>query len=129
MQGRRWEQAVEFMLLADGYSIIETHARVAGVEIDIIATDRHGEVEWIECKGSYRGTHPGLERDDTVKKLIGVAYHLWHAVHPIDRRPYVCVTSHLPRPNTLGERLVDQAIAVGALAAVRTFGHDKEASR
>lgn len=91
--GEEFERIVERLLQAEGWTIEERHARVAGVEVDFIATDSLGERWWVECKGSWEGRTPGSKRGDTVKKAVGVAWYL--SVLP-DPLPYLLVTSHLP---------------------------------
>ena len=120
-QGREWEQCVESVLTFEGYSIIGRHARIAGMEVDIVAADPAGETIWIECKGSYMSRVPGLIRDDTTKKLVGVAYHIFLSTPVEERRPYVCITSHLPKPGSVGDLMLAQALAIGAIHQVRTI--------
>lgn len=118
-QGKSFEEAVAFVLKAGGWDVIELHAVVAGVEIDIIANDPAGRRWWIECKGSFRGNTPGSRRGDTVKKAVGVAWYL----STLDERcPYMLVTSHLPKPETVGARLLDKAVDVGLFDQVNVVG-------
>lgn len=111
-QGRRFEETVVTLLKMSGWSIIELHARVAGVEIDIVADDVNGVRWWIECKGSWRGKTPGSKRGDTVKKAVGVAAYLKNQQ---DESPckYMLVTSHMPEPNGVGARMLQEALRQG----------------
>lgn len=115
-QGREFEAYVASSLKYEGWRIDQTHAYVAGAEIDLIATDPHGVAWWIECKGSHRGRTPGLKRGDTTKKAVGVAWYL--STLP-DRRPYMLFASHLPSPGSLGERLLTRAREDGLFQDIR----------
>lgn len=121
-QGREFEQVVAFSLRSAGWAIDAVRAVVAGAEIDIVATDPTGQQWWIECKGSYRGKTPGAVRGDTTKKAVAVAAYLAVAVPDDQRRPYKLVTSHLPRPGTLGDRMLRAALEQGWFAAVEVAG-------
>lgn len=128
-QGRNFEQAVESMLVAFGWSIEGvrvTHA--CGVEVDIVAIDP-GKVRWyIECKGSHRGQVPGARRGDTVKKAVGVA---WYLKHHDPGCKYMLVTSHMPRSESVGGRMLDDARRVGlfdaiSVLALSTIAYDED---
>ena len=121
-QGREFEQVVAFGLRSAGWTIDAVRAVVAGAEIDLVATDPAGAQWWIECKGSYRGKTPGAVRGDTTKKAVAVAAYLAVVVPEADRRPYKLITSHLPRPGTLGDRMLRAAREQGWFAAVETAG-------
>lgn len=121
VQGRSFEELVEFMLKAAGWTVTARHAVVEGAEIDLVAIDPHGAEWWIECKGSWRGKQPGSKRGDTVKKAVGVAAYL--ATLPADvRRPYRLVTSHLPNDGTLSARMFRTAREQGWFAAIDVVG-------
>lgn len=118
-QGREFEQAARFLLKAAGWTIVDTNSIVDGIEVDIVAIDPEGNETFVECKGSYRGDQPGLIRSDTLKKAVANAYHLFHGPTP---EPYVIVTSHKPKPNSRGARLLARAVAIGAVADVIVIG-------
>lgn len=118
-QGARFEDAVEFLLRAQGWEIIERHAQVEGVEIDIVAADPAGTRWWIEAKGSWRGSVPGMRRGDTAKKAVAVA---WYLSRLAQRCPYMLVTSHLPTPGTVSARLLDEAVEAGLFDDVLIVG-------
>ncbi len=115
-QGREFEDAVLFLLKAQGWIIIDVRTRPSPEhpEIDIVAEDPDGELWWIECKGSYRPPTPGLQRADTLKKAIGVADDLMilRAEMSADDTPipYMLVTSHFPKPNTLPAHMLGRAL-------------------
>lgn len=118
-QGREYEQAVQFLLLAEGWTINATRAVVAGAEIDIVATDPDGQQWWIECKGSHRGKTPGAKRGDTTKKAVGVAAYLSTLPH---RQPYMLITSHLPKEDSVAGRMLRTAQERGWFTDIRTTG-------
>lgn len=117
-QGAAFEETVVLLLLVEGWAILERHWRepTTDVEIDIVAKDPVGETWWIECKGSWLAKNNGLERTDTLKKAIGSSAVLKHAP---DRRPYMLVTSHLPRAGSAGETWLN---LVDAFDRIRLVG-------
>lgn len=115
-QGKRFEEAVTFLLQIGGWTIVEEHAHVCGCEIDIVADNPAGERWWIECKGSWQGKTPGSKRGDTVKKAVGVAWYL--STLP-ERYPYMLITSHLPNAGTLGELMLLKAKDCGLYDEIR----------
>lgn len=120
-QGRAFEEAVVTWLRIADWDIVERHAKVDGVEVDIVATDPAGVRWWIECKGSWEGParERGGRRGDTVKKAIAVA---WYLHQQPDRCPYMLVASHLPAPQLIGGRMLRAAIDAGLFDDVRTIG-------
>ena len=108
-QGVGFEQAVETLLKIDGWTIDAHRWRhpEVDVEIDFVATDPFGEQWWIECKGSWESDRNGLERTDTLKKAIGSAAIL-RLLH--DRKPYMVITSHMPRLGSSGDRWLQLSI-------------------
>jgi hypothetical protein len=83
--------------------------RDVGVEIDRVATSPSGRVVWFEYKGSVQGSRPGLLRTDTLKKAIANGALLAGVA---DRRPYVVLTSHLPRTGA-GAAMLGTALRLG----------------
>lgn len=118
-QGRQFEDACIFLLKAQGWGIVQQHATVAGVEVDIIADDPTGLRWWIECKGSWRGTVPGMKRGDTAKKAIAVA---WYLRRQPDGCPYLLLTSHLPKESTVAGRMLAEARSAGLFDRVLEVG-------
>lgn len=125
-QGRAFEEAVAHMLSFLDWRIIDTRAKVEGVEVDLIAEDPDGIVWWIECKGSHRGAVPGSRRGDTVKKAVGVAWYL----HQLpERRPYMLITSHLPTSGSVADLMLRKAQSAGLfdkVAVLQLPGYDAE---
>lgn len=116
-QGREFEEAVGFLLKAQGWSIIGVRVRPSPdhPEIDIVAEHPDGELWWIECKGSYRPPTPGLIRADTLKKAIAVADDVLILRSEMSADgdtpiPYMLVTSHFPKAHTLGAAMLARAL-------------------
>lgn len=108
-QGSGFEQAVSVLLQIEGWTIDAHRWRhpEVDVEIDFVATSPQGEQWWIECKGSWESRSNGLERTDTLKKAIGSAAIL----RLLDnRRPYMVITSHMPRLGSSGDRWLQLSI-------------------
>ncbi len=114
-QGAWFEATCRQILEAAGFAVAAVHQRIAdaGVEVDLIGTNRHEISFFFTCKGSYRGRRPGVRRTDTLKKAIAEAY----ALHQQGWGPVVLLTSHLP--NTAGGRTllasVDPAVLFDAI--------------
>jgi hypothetical protein len=93
-QGIWFEDLCRAILIDCGFIIDGQHVEFgdAGVEVDLIATNRHAISFYITCKGSYRGKRPGVQRTDTLKKAIAEA----QALHAQGWGPILLLTSHLP---------------------------------
>jgi hypothetical protein len=122
-QGADFELLTISALQFHGWTVDESHAVIEGVEIDIVATDPTGRQWWIECKGSHRGAVPGARRGDTVKKAVAVAWYL-HSVP--DRRPYMLVVSHMPKPGSVGDRMLTKARSAGLFDHIQSLSFTAE---
>lgn len=119
-QGKHYEAFVAAFLVFRGWKVLsEKPVTMEGGEVDLVAEDPNGTLWWIECKGSYRD-QPGLERTDTVKKAIAVAWFLkrQHA----DRPAYAIYTTNKPRAGSIGARMLSAAIEDGLIDAVVEVG-------
>ncbi|MCI0635550.1 MAG: hypothetical protein L0206_16795 [Actinobacteria bacterium] len=108
-QGAAFEVTVATLLQIEGWQITATKWRHPefDVEVDIVACHPATGAEWwIECKGSWEGTRPGLKRTDTLKKALFNGAML--ALDP-DRRPYMIVASHPPAGGTAGDTWLERA--------------------
>lgn len=119
IQGRRYEDIVEAILIASGWTIDARHEKVDGVEIDITATDQLGVQWWIECKGSWNGNRPGSRRSDTVKKAVCDAWLLSLSEAP---RPYMLITSHLPDDGSHVHSILATARREGLITRIESTG-------
>ncbi|MGA0894616.1 MAG: hypothetical protein ACO3S5_08315 [Ilumatobacteraceae bacterium] len=120
-QGKAFEDAVATILRVKGWQVGARCVKIHDSEVDIIATDPDGVVWWIECKGSWesKANNNGSKRSDTVKKAIGVAWHL--STMP-GRPPYMLVTSHLPAESTSSWAMLDNARKHGLFTKVTCVG-------
>lgn len=93
-QGDWFEESSRRVLEDVGFSIDARRVLIAdaGVEVDIIATNRHQISFYFTCKGSWRGARPGARRTDTFKKAVAEALML----HSQGWGPVVLLTSHKP---------------------------------
>lgn len=119
IQGARYEEIVGRALVAMGWEITAVHEHVDGVEIDISAIDPLGVEWWIECKGSWQGKRPGSRRTDTVKKAIADAWLL--SIAEVSR-PYMLITSHLPKVGSHGHRMLTLAQENGLFTKIAELG-------
>lgn len=114
--GRDFETKVVTALAQAGWTMWGTRKRVHGVEIDIIASPPGGPECLIECKGGNLIGRSGLARTDTVKKSIGTAWTLHRRQYKEGTgppKPYLLVTSMMPKPNTQGFRMLQEAFDGG----------------
>ena len=92
-QGRIGEDLAEIRLRDAGFTITDKRTHLRGVEIDIVAENRHGIAFFFSVKASWRGDRQGLKRTDTLKKAIAEAY----IFRLLDNgSPFVVITSHKP---------------------------------
>lgn len=105
--GKQFEWVVADFLVMSGWQIVDTNSKKHLWEIDIIALDPHGDEIWIECKAGSENRYPGLERIDTVSKAVGKA---WALSFIEDKRPYWLITTHLPKPGSHSQILIDLAL-------------------
>lgn len=111
-QGAAFEETVANLLQIEKWTIHERNWRepTVDIEVDIVATDPHGERWWIECKGSWESPRGnGLQRTDTLKKAIANGALLRVLPEPCR---YMVVTSHFP---------ISGAGAIWAAAALSTY--------
>ena len=125
-QGRKFELLVVDWFVYHGFRVLtnpgshDIHPPIpdVGVRPDLLAIYTAGSIGaavLVECKGSFRGSRPGLLRTDSVKKAVGDAYTLHHAAPCL---PYVLVTSHLPQPGSAGDKMLKTAQEAGAVFEV-----------
>jgi len=108
-QGNAFETTVATLLQIEGWSISATKWRHPefDVEVDIVATHpTTGQEWWIECKGSWEGSRPGLKRTDTLKKALFNGAMLALAD---EKRPYMIIASHPPADGTAGTKWLERA--------------------
>lgn len=119
-QGKTYEAHVRDVLSIRGWTIHnEKPMKLDCGEVDIVATDQHGTLWWIECKGSYLN-QPGLERLDTTLKAIATAWGI-SKLHP-DRPAYAIYTTNKPKPGSKGHRLLAIAVSEGLIDEVVEYG-------
>jgi hypothetical protein len=96
-QGRDFrDQCVKALLYNEFVSAsIEEKFVDVGIQLDIIATNKHGISLAIECKGSMRGDRPGSRRTDSVLKAVGEAYLFRQSEAAAMFPPMLLMTSHI----------------------------------
>lgn len=126
LQGRQFSDQCDFVLERFGYRL-GRHINLSqiGVEIDREATSPNGTTIWFEYKGSIQGQRPGLIRTDTLKKAIANGA-LLRALD--ERRPYVVLTSHLPRGGAAASMLA-AALDLGLVDGVICIYDPADAAR
>lgn len=91
------ENSLQALRLA-GWQIIDTKKKIesVGIEVDIVAENRHDITFFFECKGSLQGDRPGSKRTDTLKKAIASGYLFSLSDEFQCTAPLILLTSHLP---------------------------------
>ena len=127
-QGHQFEEAVETVFQIARCEVIDRRRKdaVSGEEIDHVLVTPGGHEVWVESKGSWRGTRPGLMRSDTAKKAVATAWNL-QTSNNFDIPPYLLVTSHLPKPGSYSDRLVTKAVDHGLFHEVVQLNDLEEA--
>lgn len=128
-QGRQFDVQCRVVLEGLGFTVGEKPFVVPalGVEFDAEITSRAGKVYWCEFKGSWHGNRPGLRRTDTVKKALADAFlaHLAAEEYP----PVIFLTTHVPQAGSSGARMLEVALAAGALADVVCINEPRDVDR
>jgi hypothetical protein len=110
VQGRQFADQCDQLLRHYGFTLADRLVIAhVGIEVDRVATSPRGREVWFEYKGSVQGTRPGLIRTDTLKKAVANGALLAGVA---DRRPFVVLTSHLPRAGS-GLAMLDMALRLG----------------
>ena len=114
-QGRQFSDQCDVVLESEGF-VLDGRVQLSeiGVEIDRVAHTRAGRTVWFECKGSFRGSTPGMRRTDTVKKAIANGALLAAVA---DHPPYIVLTSHLPEQGS-ARAMLETALNLGYLTDV-----------
>ena len=96
--GRLAEEALE----AAGFTIRDRSRKVreAGVVVDIVADDAHGEPWFFDVPGAFTSHRGGLQRTDRVWRALGRASALRGRHGEV---PLVLLTTHLPRRGGEGD--------------------------
>lgn len=104
LQGRIAMERATRLLEDAGFQDIQPRMRLGtlGVEANLVARDRNGDRWFFEVTGALEGRRPGLRRSDTVRKIISTATLLTSGGF----RPFVVLASHLPREETVSDRML-----------------------
>ena len=128
-QGKAFDEQCRLVLQGLGFEVSDKPFTVAdlGVEFDAELKSRSGSIYWCEFKGSWHGPRPGLRRTDTVKKALADAFiaHVAEADYP----PTLFLTTHTPTPGSSGARMLEVALASGALLDVINVNEPKDMER
>lgn len=128
-QGKAFDEQCRLVLQGLGFEVGDRPFTVAelGVEFDAEVRSRSGRIYWCEFKGSWHGPRPGLRRTDTVKKALADAFiaHAAEGEYP----PTIFLTTHIPTPGSSGARMLEVALASGALLDVINVNEPKDMER
>jgi Holliday junction resolvase-like predicted endonuclease len=98
-QGEAFEKSSVVALEAHGFTVLGRKVKMTdiGIEIDIVAENKHGVTMRFECKGSLQGDRPGAKRTDTLKKAICDAYLFTLSAEYECCSPLMFFMSHVPQ--------------------------------
>lgn len=91
-QGRIGEDLAQLRLRSYGFRIEGVRVPWPGVEVDVIATNKHDISFYFTVKASWRGDRQGCKRTDTLKKAICDCL----MIHLNVGSPGIIITSHKP---------------------------------
>jgi len=122
--GDEFELIVESDLHDRNYTIQSTNTKIKdiGVNVDYIAIDASGIVEYGEAKGGHPGPkkRPGAERTDNVKKAICNGA-LLKTYNPDCK--YVIYFSAPPTKGSSSEEMINTALSAGFVDEVRYLSY------
>ena len=119
-EGNGAQTLAEDLLAECGFTVTGHNARVRGlgVTVDLVATDAAGKPWYFDVSGAYTSTRGGLSRTDTVLRALGRA----HVLAAKGRRPFVLLTSHLPRRPGDGDTAIRAAGSTGVFDVIQLLG-------
>ena len=102
------------LLVTCGFEILKSNLKIksVGVEVNVKARSKRGEVYYFDISGAFIGNRPGLKRTDTLWKALGKASIL-NLTHGEERHPYILLTTDLPRPESAGDKALQAAKGEG----------------
>jgi DNA modification methylase len=107
-EGKAAQKLAMDVLEDAGFDIVETNKRIGrtGVTVNFVASDAEGETWFFDVSGAFTSHRGGLLRTDTVWKCLGRAHALRGQFAAV---PLVFLTTHLPRPQSEGDRALRAA--------------------
>lgn len=114
-QGDMFESQGRMILRSMGATVSDRPVVIDGTGVEVDAIVESPRLVYVEFKGSWRGTRPGLLRSDTVKKAVADGFILQCKAPGI---PYIILTSHHPAFGSHGDLMVGVAVEYGAVAGV-----------
>ncbi len=102
------------LLVTCGFEILKSNLKMesVGVEVNVKARSRRGNVYYLDISGAFIGNRPGLKRTDTLWKALGKASIL-NLPHGEERYPYILLTTNLPLPDSAGDKALRAAMGKG----------------
>lgn len=102
------------LLVTCGFEILKSNLKIksVGVEVNVKARSKSGEVYYFDISGAFIGNRPGLKRTDTLWKALGKATIL-NLSQGEERYPYILLTTDLPRSDSAGAKALRAAKGEG----------------
>lgn len=113
-QGTMAQKVGEDLLKTCGFEILQRALKMKsiGIEVNIKARSKSGDVFYFDISGAFTGTRPGLKRTDTLWKALGKASIL-NLPHSEERHPYILLTTDKPQPGSAGDKALRVAVGAG----------------
>jgi site-specific DNA-methyltransferase (adenine-specific) len=108
-EGKRAQDIAMLRLQDAGFHNVDEKARHPSgiIEFDFLLTGKNGARQWwVDVSGAFTTSRPGLQRTDTVWKMLG-RLHVLKAMDDGQERhdnSVLVLTSNLPRPGSPGDR-------------------------
>lgn len=117
--GKRAQDIAKLRLHEAGFDLVDEKARHPSgiIEFNFRLTSPDGSREWwVDVPGAFTTSRPGLQRTDTVWKLLGKLHVLQTMADGQDRADdaVLVLTSSLPKPGSPGDRAL-RAVGPGVI--------------
>lgn len=112
-EGKRAQDIAEQRLHDAGFESVDAKSRHPSgiVEFNFLVTSQDGSRQWwVDVSGAFTTSRPGLQRTDTVWKLLGRLHVLSAKANAQSCRDssILVLTSNLPKPGSPGDRALRQ---------------------
>jgi DNA modification methylase len=111
-EGKKAQDIASKVLIDAGFKAVNDKAKHPRgiIEFNFQVTSASGEKQWwVDVSGAFTTSRPGLQRTDTVWKMLG-RLHVLHALSegPTKQENVLVLTSNLPKAGSPGDRAIRQ---------------------
>jgi site-specific DNA-methyltransferase (adenine-specific) len=128
-EGKKASDIAKQVLEAAGFEIVKEKAKIAklGLQFNFLVADVDGRQYYVDVSGAFTTVRPGLQRTDTLWKLLGRVHVLKAREDRQNRSRVLVLTSNLPNSGSEGYKALRAVGPHGVFDAVEMF--DDEAVR